>query len=505
MQKPPVLTVVLGVFAALLAIIPLGYLLLRLTEGIDAAYSELARPRTLELLGNTALLVVSVSATALVVGVMQAWFVVRTNLRYPGFYAVVATVPLAIPSYVLALGYASIFPWFSGFWASWLVLTMATAPYVFLAVSASLLRVDIAAEEVGRSLGLSRLQVFLRITWPQIRTSATAAVLLVALYVLSEFGAIALLRFDTFTRAIYNAYRSSFDRTAAASLALVLVALTLLILLFERRYRGNYLQQRPANPRRLRQELGPMQTPVTLLLALLGLLGAGLPLAALINWTMIGSSGADLGNLIAATLSSVGVAALAAIAVSIFALAVAIWVVLHPNKLGNFVEGVLWSNHALPALVVGLALVFFGANVAPAIYQSIWLLLIAYLILFLPNGLAAMGTPLAQVPKGLTEVSRSLGDSYRKTLVKVVLPIASPGLIAAAALVMLTVLKELPATLLLRPTGVETLATRMWSATEELAYAQAAPYALVLVIIAGLPALALNASVRKTYSEVNDQ
>jgi iron(III) transport system permease protein len=102
-------------------------------------------------------------------------------------------------------------------------------------------------------------------------------------------------------------------------------------------------------------------------------------------------------------------------------------------------------------------------------------------------------------------VSRSLGDSYRKTLVKVVLPIASPGLIAAAALVMLTVLKELPATLLLRPTGVETLATRMWSATEELAYAQAAPYALVLVIIAGLPALALNASVRKTYSEVNDQ
>ena len=505
MQKPPVLTVVLGVFAALLAIVPLGYLFLRLAEGMDAAYAELARPRTLELLGNTVLLVVSVSLTALLVGVMQAWFVVRTNLRYPGFYAVVATVPLAIPSYVLALGYASIFPWFSGFWASWLVLSMATAPYVFLAVSAALLRVDVAAEEVGRTLGLSGLRVFSRITWPQIRTSATAAVLLVALYVLSEFGAIALLRFDTFTRAIYNAYRSSFDRTAAASLALVLVALTLLILLFERRFRGDYLLQRPANPRRLRQDLGSMQTPVTLLLALFGLLGAGLPLAALVNWTMIGSSATDFGKLLTAMFSSVAIAALAAIAVSVFALAVGIWVVLHRNKLGSFVEGVLWSNHALPALVVGLALVFFGANVTPWIYQSIWLLLIAYLILFLPLGLAAMGTPLAQVPKSLGEVSRSLGDSYRRTLVRVVLPIASPGLIAAAALVMLTVLKELPATLLLRPTGVETLATRMWSATEELAYAQAAPYALVLVIIAGLPALALNASVRKTYSEVNYQ
>jgi len=504
MQKPPVLAVVLGVFAALLAIAPLGYLLLRLLEGFEAAAVELSRPRTFELLGNTILLVVSVSLTALVVGVVQAWFVVRTNLNYPGFYAVVATVPLAIPSYVLALGYSSIFPWFSGFWASWLVLSMATAPYVFLAVSASLLRIDIAAEEVGRSLGYSRLQVFLKITWPQIRTSATAAVLLVALYVLSEFGAIALLRFDTFTRAIYNAYRSSFDRTAAASLALVLVVLTLIILLLERRYRGDYLLQRPANPRRLRQELGRMQTPVTLLLALFGLLGAGLPMAALLNWSMVGSSSTDFGDLLVSTLTSVGIATLAAVIVSVFALAVAIWVVLHKNRFGSFIEGLLWSNHALPALVVGLALVFFGANVTPWIYQSVWLLMIAYLILFLPNGLAAMATPLAQVPKGLTEVSQSLGESYRKTLSKVVLPIASPGLIAASALVMLTVLKELPATLLLRPTGAETLATRMWSATEELAYAQAAPYALVLVIIAGLPALALNASVRKTYSEVND-
>lgn len=503
MRKPPVLSVVLGVFAALAALLPIGYLLLRLVDGAQAAIAELSRARTLELLANTVLLVVSVSATALLVGVLQAWLVVRSNLKFPGFYAVVATIPLAIPSYVLALGYVSIFPWFSGFWASWLVLSMATAPYVFLAVSAALLRVDVAAEEVGRSLGLPRLQVFLRVTWPQIRTSATAAVLLVSLYVLSEFGAIALLRYDTFTRAIYNAYRASFDRTAAASLAMVLIALTLIIVLIERRYRGDYLLQRPANPRRLKQDLGRLEFPATLTLALFGLLGAGLPMAALLNWTLIGSSATDVVKLATATLSSFAIALLAAIVVSVFALAVSIWVVLHKTKLGSFVEGLIWSNHALPAVVVGLALVFFGANITPWIYQSIWLLVVAYLILFLPNGLAAMATPLAQVPKGLSEVAQSLGESYRKTLLKVILPIASPGLIAASALVMLTVLKELPATLLLRPTGAETLATRMWSATEELAYAQAAPYALALVIIAGLPALALNASVRKTYSEVN--
>ena len=505
MQKPPVLIAVLGVFAALLAIVPLGYLLLRLIEGYESAAAELLRPRTLELVGNTALLVGSVSITALLLGVFQAWFVVRTSLRFPGFFAVLATIPLAIPSYVLALGYASVFPWFSGFWASWLVLSVATAPYIFLAVSAALMRVDIASEEVARSLGFGRIKVFLLVTWPQIRTSATAAVLLVSLYVLSEFGAIALLRFDTFTRAIYNAYRSSFDRTAAASLALVLVLMTLVIVYFERRYRGDYLLQRAANPRRLRAEIGSTARIVEVALLAAGVLGAGIPLIALTNWTLIGSSTTDFAKLFAATLNSFGIGFAAAALVSLFALAAALWTTRHRSKFASVVEGVLWSNHALPAIVVGLALVFFGANVTPWIYQSLWLLLIAYLILFLPNGLAAMATPLSQVPKSVVEAAQSLGDSYQRTLTRVVLPMASPGLIAAAALIMLTVLKELPATLLLRPSGTETLATRMWSATEDLAYAQAAPYALVLVIIAGLPALFLNASIRKTYSEVNDR
>ena len=503
MQKPPVSIVTLGVFAALIAIIPLGYLLIRLGSGLDAALEELLRPRTLELLTNTLLLVVSVTATALGLGVFQAWFVVRTKLPMPGLFAVLATIPLAIPSYVLALGYISIFPWFSGFWASWLVLSLATAPYVFLAVSAALMRVDVASEDVARSLGQNRFQVFFKVTWPQVRTSATASLLLVSLYVLSEFGAIALLRYDTFTRAIYNAYRSSFDRTAAAALAVVLVLLTLIILLFERRYRGDYLSLRPSNQKRLKRELGASKVPVSLGLLLFGFLGAGLPLAALANWSAIGSGSLDLTKLWDAVVASVSVAALASLLIGVFALAVAIWAVLHRNKLAGMVEGVLWSNHALPAIVVGLSLVFFGANVTPVIYQTTWMLLFGYLVLFLPNGLAAVATPLSQVPKGLAEVSQSLGQSYRNTLRKVVLPVASPGLVAALALIALTVLKELPATLLLRPTGTETLATRMWQATEDLAYSQAAPYALALVIIAGLPALALNASVRRTFKEVN--
>lgn len=487
-----------------MALLPLGYLLLRLSDGLDAAATELIRPRTLELLVNTLVLVVSVAASALAIGLFQAWFLVRTKIPFAGFFAILATIPLAIPSYVLALGYISILPWFSGFWASWLVLSVATAPFVFLAVSASLMRIDVSAEEVARSLGLNRWQLFWKVTWPQIRTSATASTLLVALYVLGEFGAIALLRFDTFTRAIYNAYRSSFDRTAAASLAIVLVLLTLVILYFERRYRGDYLKLRPANSKRILDKT-PLRTLVVVTLGLIGMLAAVLPVVALTNWTLIGSSRLELASLFNAILNSFYISAAASLVIGIFALGSAVWFIFHKDKLAKAAETIIWSNHALPAIVVGLSLVFFGANVASPIYQTIWLLLIGYLILFLPNALVAVSTPLSQVPSAVSEVSRSLGKSYRTTMRKIILPIASPGLLAAVALVMLTVIKELPLTLLLRPTGVETLATQMWQATEELAYSQAAPYALALVIIAGLPALALNASVRRTYSEVSNQ
>ncbi|MEL0291977.1 MAG: ABC transporter permease subunit, partial [Aquiluna sp.] len=276
MQRPPIAAVALGVVAALASLLPIGYLLLRLAEGFEAALAELLRTRTLELLWNTISLTLSVSLTALAIGILQAWLTVRTNLALAPVFAVLATLPLAIPSYVLALGYLSIFPWFSGFWAAWLTLSLATAPYVFLAVSAALISSNFAAEEVARSLGKNRLQVFWSVSWPQIRPAALASGLLVALYTLSEFGAIALLRFDTFTRAIYNAYRGSFDRTSAAALALVLVALTLIVIYFERRYRGDRWSAPSSSGRRRLVDLGGLKLPSLMALSVLGLAGAGL-------------------------------------------------------------------------------------------------------------------------------------------------------------------------------------------------------------------------------------
>lgn len=502
MQRPPIAAVALGVVAALASLLPIGYLLLRLAEGFEAALAELLRTRTLELLWNTISLTLSVSLTALAIGILQAWLTVRTNLALAPVFAVLATLPLAIPSYVLALGYLSIFPWFSGFWAAWLTLSLATAPYVFLAVSAALISSNFAAEEVARSLGKNRLQVFWSVSWPQIRPAALASGLLVALYTLSEFGAIALLRFDTFTRAIYNAYRGSFDRTSAAALALVLVALTLIVIYFERRYRGHRWSAPSSSGRRRLIDLGGLKVPSLMALSLLGLAGAGLPIVSLIGWSL-NQRAFDLLRLGELVVSSLLVALAAGVIIGIFALAISVWNLRFQSRLSGVVDLTAWTAHALPAVVVALALVFFGANLLPGIYQTIWLLLLAYLILFLPNALGLVGTPIALVPRSIEEVARSQGLSKNAALGKVVLPIAAPGIIAGIALASLTVLKELPATLLLRPNRLDTLATELWQATEVLAYAQAAPYALALIIIAGVPALLLNAQARKLISEVS--
>ena len=502
MRKPPALIVTLGVFASLAALIPLGYLVFRLGAGFEKALAELLRPRTLELVTNTFSLVVAVTATALLVGFLQAWLTTRTNLGFGALFAVLATLPLAIPSYVMALGFVAAFPWFSGFLASWLVLSLATTPYVFLAVSAALVRTDAAAEEVARTLGLSKWQVLLKVTLPQVRPAATASGLLVALYVLGEFGAVAILRFDTFTRAIYNAYRLSFDRTAAAALAVLLVLITLIVIWFERRYRGSYLTERNANSKRVRVTLGASRPIAALALVGFAVLGVGVPVASLLNWSVIGSSTLNLNQIFGALLGSAGLALSASLVITIFAVAVALWVIRYKSKLASFVEVSVWANHALPAIVVALSLIFLGANLTPWLYQTTYLLLFAYLILFLPNALSAIATPIAQVPRSLEDVAHSLGVKGNRSIFKVVLPMATPGIIAGAALIALTVLKELPATLLLRPTGVDTLAVRLWSATEELAYSEAAPYALILILLGGLPALALNRGARKALLEV---
>jgi iron(III) transport system permease protein len=494
-----------AVVAVLLSLIPFGYLLVRVFgAGFDSFVESIERTRTLELLANSLLLAIAVSLSAMVIGTLQAWIAVRSNLPGRKVFAVLAALPLAIPSYVAAYSWVAVIPGFSGFFAAWLLLTVGTAPLVYLSVSAALARFDSATEEVASSLGAGKFAVLRKVTWPNIKGATFSGGLLSALYVLSDFGAVSIVRYDTFTRAIYNAYRASFDRNLAATLALILVAVTVLVLVVESRSKGRKPIGTVIANRLNRIDLRIWKLPLVALLTGIASVSLVVPLASLTRWSIVGLPDTDWQEVSEALFSSIYLSVSGGMITALLAVAIALVVVRFKTRLGFVLERSVWLTHATPGIVVALSLVYFSNQVSPWIYQTLFLVLIAYVALFLPNALSAISIPLSQSPTSLDEVSASLGLTKLQTLRRVVLPIAGPGIFAATTLVILTVLKELPATLLLRPTGVETLATRLWTETGVAAFSTAAPYALLLVLLAGIPAWLLNRAIRKDLEPIND-
>jgi iron(III) transport system permease protein len=483
----------------------LAYLLVRVFgAGFESFLELIERTRTLELLANSLLLAIAVSLSAMLIGTLQAWIAVRSNLPGRKVFAVLAALPLAIPSYVAAYSWVAVIPGFSGFFAAWILLTVGTAPLVYLSVSAALARFDSATEEVASSLGAGKFAVLRKVTWPNIKGATFSGGLLSALYVLSDFGAVSIVRYDTFTRAIYNAYRASFDRNLAATLALILVAVTVLVLVVESRSRGKKPLGTVIANRLNRIDLRGWKIPLVALLAGIASVSLVVPLASLTRWSIVGLPDTDWQEVSEALFSSIYLSVSGGMLTALLAVAIALIVVRFKTRLGFVLERSVWLTHATPGIVVALSLVYFSNQVAPWIYQTLFLVLIAYVALFLPNALSAISIPLSQSPTSLDEVSASLGLTKLQTLRRVVLPIAGPGIFAATTLVILTVLKELPATLLLRPTGVETLATRLWTETGVAAFSTAAPYALLLVLLAGIPAWLLNRAIRKDLEPIND-
>jgi iron(III) transport system permease protein len=494
-----------AVLTVLFSLIPFGYLLVRVFGAGFDSFVELAeKTRTLELLANSLLLALAVSASAMLIGTLQAWIAVRSNLPGRKVFAVLAALPLAIPSYVAAYSWVAVIPGFSGFFAAWLLLTVGTAPLVYLSVSAALARFDSATEEVASSLGAGKFAVLRKVTWPNIKGATLSGGLLSALYVLSDFGAVSIVRYDTFTRAIYNAYRASFDRNLAATLALILVAVTVLVLIVESRSRGKKPIGTVIANRLNRIDLRIWKLPLVALLTGIASVSLVVPLASLTRWSIVGLPETNWQEVSEALFSSIYLSVSGGMLTALLAVAIALIVVRFKTRLGFVLERSVWLTHATPGIVVALSLVYFSNQVAPWIYQTLFLVLIAYVALFLPNALSAISIPLSQSPTSLDEVSASLGLTKLQTLRRVVLPIAGPGIFAATTLVILTVLKELPATLLLRPTGVETLATRLWTETGVAAFSTAAPYALLLVLLAGIPAWLLNRAIRKDLEPIND-
>lgn len=510
---------VLALAVAGLVTTPLAYVLVRALGAEASVWQRLLETRLWGLLGNTLALVAAVTTGTVVLGVSLAWLVERTDVPGRRVWRWLLAVPLAIPPFIGAVVHVALLrprggllpqaltawgldiplPSPFGFGGAAFILSLFMYPYVFLLSSAAFRSLHASLEEAARSLGRNLWQALWQVTLPALRPGLSAGALLVALDVLAEYGTVALLRFDdTFSAAIFLQLSGRYDRSAAAALSAALVAVALLFLFAELRLQGQRRydqitgQWRPAPV----LALGVWRWPAFGVLMSVSAFTVWVPVAMLAFWTVQGLMDASfvaqvyrfssdgLGGYFLNSITSAGLAAGLAVTLS---LPVAYLAVRYPRSTSRLISRLCQVGYALPGVVVALSLVLLVNQALPFLYGTPLVVTLAYVVRHMPQAVRASESALSQVPPNLEEAARALGRSPVQAFVAVTLPLIVPGLLAGGALVFLTSLKELPATLLLRPAGFDTLAVRVWVSAQDGIYTQAAPAALLLMVCAALP------------------
>lgn len=493
----------LASLAALLMTIPVTYVVIRSLQGGWQKWGRLLDDRIPGLLLNTLSLTLTVTLLATIIGTSLAWLVHKSDLWGRKYWSWLLTIPLLIPPYVGAISYIALFSP-SGWLASWLgrplfsiysftgvalVLTLFTYPYVYLVVGSALRRLSSSLEETAQASGLNPRQIFWRVTLPLLRPAIGAGGILTALYVLADFGAVSMLRFNTFTAAIYY-QMGSYDQAAAAILSVVLIVITMIFLRIESRHKhqqrfyqikGALRQPRPA-------ELGPMQIPAVLYVLFILSIAVVLPIGVLLHWALAGiSQGAINSKFFLYVFNSAYVAGAAALVSLCFALPIAYLKARHSSRMSLLIDRLAHAGYVLPGVVVALGVVFMFNNLLPMLSGTAAVLILAYIIRFLPQNMQTLDTGFSNLSPRLEESALSLGYTPLQTLCKVTLPLIMPSALTGTALVFISALKELPATLLLRPAGLDTLTVRIWIEASEGFYQTAAPAALLLILLSIVP------------------
>ncbi len=502
-------SLVLAAVVAALAGLPLLYVLVRAAGAGGDTWSGLLDRRIPALLADTVGLAAVVCAAAVLLGGGLAWLTTRTDLPWRRPLAVACALPLAVPPYVGAVIYADLLgprgvlqswleplgverlPSIFGFDGAALVLVLFTYPYVFLLASAGLAGLNPHYDEAARALGAGPLRAAAT-TARLILPALAGGALLVGLYVLSDFGAVSLMRYDTFTTVIYAELGGRFDPPGAAALSSVLVVLTLGVLVGGQRLRGGgrYTQTGSGYSRRSVRELGRWRWPALAgVLAVLALT-LGIPLARLLTWTLQTAGGQSLADFAGWAANSLLVSALGATIAVAVALPVAL-TMSRGTRAGRWLGLLAQSGYALPGVIVALAAVAIASRYLEPLYGSLALLVAALVVRFLPQAIQAEESGLAQIGGNLTDAARSLGATPRRAFARVTVPLLRPSLTAGWIVVFLTAVKELPATLILRPIGFDTLPVRVWTPARDGLYAEAGLAGLLLVLISLIPLAAV--------------
>jgi iron(III) transport system permease protein len=461
------------------------------------------RMRNLRLLGNTLLLTGGVLLLDALIALPLAYLSTRIKVKMRWFITLLGVLPLAIPGYVMAYallgmgGYNGTFQaWFgwnmpriNGFTGSLIVLSICTFPYLYLNLRTALLGLDQSIEEVSRSLGHDARSTFFKVILPQLRPAFLAGGLLISLHVIGDFGTVSLMRFETFSYALYLQYIAAYDRIYAAWLALMLLGLTTAALVLEYKLLKKAIFHRLGRgvaKAKTYLELGPWAIPAYIFVGVIFLGGVVLPVSSIIFWLNQTAFASVASDLYEAFLNSVRASAPAALLTTLLALPLAYIGIRYKTKLSNPIERVAYLGYATPPLAFALAFVFFSLQVSTALYQSLLLLVIAYSLHFLAEGIGPVRSALYQAPPHLEEAAQSMGYSSIKSFFKVTFPLLRGGIIASASLVFLSAMKELSITFLLSPIGFDTLALNVWSYTGEAMFAEAAPFALTILLFSSL-------------------
>lgn len=500
---------------AVLFVAPFAHLAVRSLEQAGTLLAELASPRALASLGRSLTLAGAVSVAAAVIGVATAWLVTRTDVPGRSAWRVLLPLPLVIPSYIGAFVMIAAFAQggvletllsslgvgpigvFRGFFGSFVVLTLFTFPYVYLPVQARFRQLPSSLEESARLLGTPPIGTFWSIALPQARSAIVAGSLLAFLYTVSDFGVVQLLRYDTLTRVIYST--RLIDSLTSIRLSLMLGILAIVVIVAERRVtRGSRIRDPKRESHPLQYSLGRSRYAAAALLASIVGLSLITPVAVCFWWSFRGVVRGDIGaeelwaraaDLARPALNTSVAATAAALTAILLVAPVAYFVVRRPGRLGATANAIVVGGFALPGLSIALSLVYFtlsGPSWLSSIYQTLPLLVLAYVIHFGAQAMNVATVAVGSVPVRVEDAARTLGVSSAQRLWRVELPLMLPGLLSGAGLVLLSAMKELPATLLLAPIGFETLSVKIWTGTESALFADASLACLVLILTSGI-------------------
>ncbi len=490
-----------AIVVAISGLIPLGYLIAKAFDVESAELVEnLFRWRNAKLFLNTLLLTVGVLILDILLATPAAWLTTHSDLRGKRIFSVLCALPLAIPGYVmayalLAIGgnngiFAALFgkslPRLSGYWGALIALSFYTSPYLFLNLRSALLGLDPSLEESARSLGCRQFGVFIRVILPQLRPAFYAAGLLICLHVLGDFGVVSLMRYETFSYALYIEYRiyTPSAQNYAAWLALILLAFTGCLLYLETRLLSKTVLHRAGHGTSRHRTLTPLhkwKNAGYLYLSVLFIATVGIPAATVFLWVFRGFETSALNGMLEALVGSVGIAVPSAVGCAVLAVPFAYIGVRYASRSSNTLARIPYIIYAIPPLAFALSIIFFIGS-----RETIIVLIFACILHFLAEAAGPVRSSLYQASPHLEEAARSLGCSPIQAFFRTLFPLLSRGMLTATALVFLATMKELPLTFLLRPAEYETLAVNVWDYTGEAMFAQAAPYALVILLFSAL-------------------